>query len=85
MASLTSSPSETGDFPADDQNSFFDKRLSQLVVSLTTSHRNIERSMAALRGIARAENAYQDAESHIIGARTGLVNNGEGEFQSDGS
>lgn len=46
---------------------------SELTRSLNKSRRNIERSLIALDGIARAEAAFKDIEHEIVGGRKGLI------------
>jgi len=54
-------------------NSYFDQEWKQFVRGLQKSRRNLERSMTALDGIARAKVAYQNIESQVMGGRTALL------------
>lgn len=54
-------------------DSCFDQEQDQLVRSLNKSRRNIERSIVALDGIARAEAGYQNIEGQVVGARRALL------------
>ena len=54
-------------------NSYFDQEWEQFIRNLQKSHRNIERSMTALYGIARAEASYHNIECQVVGGRTALL------------
>jgi hypothetical protein len=58
--------------PSDD-NSHFDQEWGQFVRGMQKSRRNLERSMAALDGIARAKTAYQNIDSQVMGGRKALL------------
>jgi hypothetical protein len=54
-------------------NSYFDLEWGQFVRGLQKSRHNLERSMMALDGIARANAAYQNIDSQVMGGRKALL------------